>query len=278
MKNISTLVQDIYDVLEHGKVELDEVKLAEMIKRRLEHKQSGATLRMSNFGTPCQKKLWYQVNRPDMAETLPAYVRLNFLMGDIAEEVVLALATQAGHTVTGEQDELSIAGVKGHRDAIIDGVLVDVKTANGRGFEKFKYHKVETDDPFGYHSQLGLYLAGSQEDVSVKNQAAFLAFNKERGHLALDTYTYPQKDWTADIEAKKKMVELPWPPDRGFQAEPHNKSGNMKLCTACSYCPFKKDCWPEMRTFIYSNGPVHLVRVVKEPDVPEVKDAKGTKS
>jgi hypothetical protein len=42
----------------------------------------------------------------------------------------------------------------GHQDAIIDGVLVDCKSASGVGFDKFKYNKLAEDDPFGYVAQL----------------------------------------------------------------------------------------------------------------------------
>ena len=60
------------------------------------------------------------------------------MFGDILEELLLFLAKEAGHTVTGQQDTLSISGVNGHRDAIIDGRLVDVKSASSYSFRKFK--------------------------------------------------------------------------------------------------------------------------------------------
>lgn len=59
-------------------------------------------------------------------------------------------------------------------------------------------------------------------------------------------------------------------PERAFQPEPDGKSGNMKLGLQCSYCNMKHACYPNLRTFIYSNGPRYLTTVVKTPDVPEV--------
>lgn len=50
-------------------------------------------------------------------------------------------------------------------------------------------------------------------------------------------------------------------------------SKNKKLCTSCSYCNFKKQCWPEMRTFMYASGPEFLVEVVDVPRVMEITDA-----
>ncbi len=73
------------------------------------------------------------------------------------------------------------------------------------------------------------------------------------------------------IAHKKAIVELPEPPNRGFMAEPDGKSGNMQLCMECRYCEYKHTCWPGLRTFLYSGGPRFLTKVVKEPDVPEVK-------
>ena len=50
-----------------------------------------------------------------------------------------------------------------------------------------------------------------------------------------------------------------------IEPEPDGKSGNTKLCTQCSYCDFKKICWPHMRTFIYKGGPRYLINVAREP-------------
>ena len=47
-------------------------------------------------------------------------------------------------------------------------------------------------------------------------------------------------------------------------------SPNTKLSMQCSYCEYKKMCWPKLRTFIYSYGPEYLVDVRKEPKVPEI--------
>ena len=61
-------------------------------------------------------------------------------------------------------------------------------------------------------------------------------------------------------------------PERCYPDIPDGKSGNMKLSVPCSYCSFKEHCWPELRTFIYSNGPRYLTKVVRTPDVYEATD------
>jgi hypothetical protein len=274
MKNISTLVPDILEVLSNNKpVKIDTQKLAEVLGARLSEDKGASVLRMSNLGTPCERKLWYSINKPELAEPLPPEARLQYIIGDISEEVVLSVAEQAGHTIKGRQDTVELHGVTGHRDAVIDGVVVDVKSTSPYGFEKFKDHKLETDDPFGYIDQLNMYREASKDDplVKVKGEAAFLAVQKVTGKLALDRYKSNNKDYAKIVQAKRGMLAEQVPPKRAFMPEPDGTSGNMKLSVACSYCPFKKECWNGsnngrgLRAFGYANGPRYLTHVAREP-------------
>lgn len=282
-KNISTLVNDIENLLENGVENIDDDLLKRFlnglvddVKNRLlkENRIRDAVLRFSNIGQPCERKLWFEINKSEESEPLRSEHHLKFIFGSIIEELMLFLAELAGHKVTGRQDESDIAGIKGHRDAIIDGTLVDVKSASSYSFKKFKEGKLEGDDAFGYIPQILSYLEASQNDEELKDKdrAAFLVVDKTLGHITLDFHDRKEDvDWTKFFEEKKEMVAGDIPP-RGFEPEPMGKSGNMKLGTNCSYCPFKKTCFPEVRTFLYSYGPVHLTEVAREPDVPEIKE------
>ena len=281
-KGIDTLVEDIHSVLE-GKGGWDEavaehfnVAVDNLMDVRLNtSRPSGpGTLRMSNIGQPCARKLWYHVQGTDSEELQPS-ARLKFLYGDIIEEVLLSLAEAAGHDVQGRQDELYVGSIKGHRDGVIDGMLVDVKSASTFGYKKFKEGHLKDDDPFGYISQLSGYLLASQDDplVTNKKEAAFLVMDKQHGHICLDVYNLEEemRELPAQIEWRKSMVAKPTPPFRLFSDVPQSKtSPNRKLPTNCSYCGYKKECWPEARKFIYSHGPEYLTKVVKTPKVPEV--------
>lgn len=278
MPDIKTLIPDIQSLLSSGKdfspEALDALgeQFKALIKDRLQpRKPREGVLRMSNFGAP-DRQLWYQVNKPEKAEPLPPEAYLKFLYGDIIELLVLFLAKEAGHTVTHQQAEVEVGGVKGHPDAVIDGVLVDVKSASGYGMQKFERHELEKNDPFNYLYQISLYLEALKDDkaLGVKKEGSFLAVDKSSGKLALDTYKKKNVDFLGEVEDKKKMLHGELPP-RCHEPEPDGMSGNKKLSVPCSYCSFKKECWPEMRTFAYSNGPRHLVVVKKVPDVPEVK-------
>lgn len=276
---LNTLVQDIYDLLESGKANLDPVRLSNMIVTKLDQQDNKLTLRMSKAGEKCLRKLWYGVNSPEKAEPLPGRVRLHFLNGDLAEETILSLVEQLpNHTIVGRQEEVEIDGVKGHIDGIIDGTVVDVKSANSRGMEKFKYHKLDTDDPFGYRDQLELYYEALKDDprVTEKGKVAFLAYDKELGHLILDEYPVRNKPWKEILQNIKTELGKPEPPKRYYTDEKDGESGNRQLCLQCRYCDYKNECWKDsnggagLRKFLSSQGPKWLTKVLKQPKISEI--------
>lgn len=280
MTNISTLVDDIYQLFEKEKFNPTPEavadfgqKLAQHITDRIAEERGKPDLRISLLGTKCERKLWYMINHPEWAEKLSAETRIKFLYGDLLESLLLFLAEQAGHKIEGLQDTVTLHGVKGHRDAIIDGRLVDVKSASTQSFKKFKNNEVSGDgDSFGYQDQLNGYYQASQEDPALvdKEHISFLAIDKQFGHITLDTYRPNNVDYGEKIDRLRRIIALIDPPARSFGSESDGKSGNEKLGTYCSYCAFKSKCWPFLRTFIYARGPVYLTKVERVPDVPEV--------
>lgn len=284
MKKINTLVQDIYKELETrgGWDQAITDYFIELMKDFAETRMAtpedqedrGPTLRLSQMGTPCKRKLWYNINQPGDSASLPPSTLLKFKYGDIIEALVLSLAKAAGHKVEGEQDTLYVEGIKGHRDAVIDGITVDVKSASSYAFKKFESGGLRDDDPFGYISQLSSYvLAGRDHEVeSHPTLGAFLVVDKQNGTLCLDMYDLgPEIDEkVSEFQYIKEMVQQPSPPERTFGDEPDGKSGNRKLCVQCSYCDYKSSCWPKLRTFLYSGKPRFLTDVQKLPRVPEV--------
>lgn len=268
MKNINTLIRDIYSLFDNAIVIKKEEavefgkQLGEMLVSRLSERHESGTVRLSNAGTPCKRKLWYSVNVPQLAEKLDAPTRIKFLFGDITELLVLFLAKIAGHSVTNEQETVYVAGVPGHIDALVDGELVDVKSASPYSFDKFKEGLTRENDSFGYITQLGSYRSALGH-----KRAHFLPVNKVLGHLHLDTHDDDGTDYERVIEDAKATVALPTPPERGYTDVEDGKSGNRKLGINCSYCGFKDTCWPNLRVVPYANGPRFLTRVVREPNL-----------
>lgn len=284
---LDNLVGDIYNVIRQrgGWTTLlsDELgaEIAELATDRFINRDTDRTdLRMSMLGYKCSRKQWYMINAPHIGDDLTGQTRLKFFYGDMIEALVIKLIEAAGYRVEGKQDELDILGVKGHRDIVVNGVLLDVKSCSPYSWQKFKEHKLEEDDPFGYLSQISSYLYASKNDplVTHKNTGGFIAINKVTGEIALDLYHFDELSLAykeIEVESVKTMVNGPIPQDRlepVTQRKDGSPDGNLKLCTDCSYCDYKKDCWPEMRTFLYSYGPEYLVRVVNEPRVPEAKE------
>lgn len=275
-KSVKTLVNDIYELF-RGDDKFTTAGISEFadgltkrISAKLSEKHEARRLRLSSLGTPCDRKLWYSINRPDLAGALPPYVRIKFLFGDILEELLLWLARQAGHKVEREQEEVKLNGVVGHIDAVVDGSLVDCKSASSYSFTKFKEHTLHDNDSFGYLTQLDSYLHSTPE-LPLGDEAHFLVIDKTLGHICLDTHPKTDTDYGRLIEDKKQMLGFPVPPERGFKDEPMGSSGNRKLGVNCGYCDFNRTCWPSLRVFNYARGPVHLTVVKKEPDVPEIK-------
>ena len=272
MKTIDTLIGDIYNVLDSGIENPNEeyvqqfaTNLATILKDTVigYSKERKGTLRMSNVGRPCKRQLWYE-SKGEKGEELDPKTKLKFMYGNIVEEVLLYLAKEAGHAVSHEQEEVEISGIVGHMDAVIDDVVIDVKSASSYAFKKFKENKLEDDDSFGYIPQLSGYAKALG-----KSQAAFLAMDKNTGELAL-TPIKQLADIEAIIDHTKSTVNSDVTPERGYPEVADGKSGNRKLHPICGYCAFKKSCYPDMRGFRYSNGIKYLTYVAKPPNVPEI--------
>lgn len=274
MPSINSLASDIYSLLETGIEEDITEKTKEFGERvgwllhdRLKPRQDKRTLRMSNIGKP-DRMLWYEVNETIPKEEFNGPTYLKFLYGDLIEEIVLFLAEVSGHSVSDRQRQVTVDGIVGHIDAVIDGVLVDVKSTSPHSFKKFKDGTLRNDDPFAYIPQLSGYLKGTG-----MTDGAYVAVDKQNGYVHV--MTLEDRD-TFDIQGRinhiKEVVEKTEPPERCFSPEPMGKSGNLKLPVGCSYCPFKLTCWADvgLRKFIYSTGPVWMTHVEKEPDVLEV--------
>lgn len=279
-KQLKDLIGDIFGLFDQPRKVTQEQAdqfgsaVSKVIMNRLTEYKERRHISMSNVGTACKRKLWYQVNKPELGEKLPGPARLKFLFGDLVEQMIILLAKVAGHSVTEEQKEVHFAGITGHTDCRIDGVLVDVKSASTAAMDKFKPGGLEFDDPFAYLSQLRSYTIADGSATG-----AFLAVDKTLGNLVLAEY--PAGDPTElekQIEYTKMVVNRPEPPDRAYTDELDGKSGNRKLGTACSYCAFRSDCWPGLRTFLYSGRPRFLTRVDRLPDVPELKNETASPS
>lgn len=279
-QRLSSLATDIYRILSEGCEVTDAeatefgTEIATLIKDRLQERLGPPrqfTLRMSNIGKGA-RQLWYE-KRHGSEETLPPHTVLKFIYGDIIESLLLFLAERSGHSVTARQAEVVVDGIKGHIDADIDEVTVDVKSASTYSFRKFANGSLLEDDPFGYVEQLAGYCDARDTD------GAFLAVDKQNGHVAY--LSIPKAELKAAVNVQeriaflKQAVEADNEPERCYSDEEEGASGNRVLGINCSYCSHKGRCWADsnnglgLRTFLYSNGPKFFTQVKREPKVRE---------
>jgi hypothetical protein len=287
MKKIDTLIDDIESVIYGlgGWTRSIALNLGQNIgisanKRFSKPQEPRGYLSLSSVGTPCKRKLWYKVNQPALGEPLSANLLLRFFYGDMIEELVLAMVRASGHKLEGSQDRLDVHGIRGHRDCIIDGMTVDVKSCSSYAFKKFKEGSLRDNDAFGYISQLSSYVYAGKDDplVTDKTHGAFLAIDKVSGEICLDVYDFTEDLKTKEEEmlAAKELVAGDIPTDRVQPVPAGKASPNTKLDKSCQFCEYKKACWPNLRMFKYSYGIEYLVHVEKEPKVEEVFDDTGS--
>ena len=286
MKSIYSLVTDIQHMVskESWIDEQVRIQIGNGIADALSHSASQRgegtkrTLRLSQMGSRCPKALWHSIHTPELGERLPASAIIKYTYGHIIESLIIQMAKASGHEVVGEQDVVTLDGIVGHRDCVIDGCIVDVKSASSFSFQKFKDGSIETSDTFGYLDQLDGYVVGSRNDplVRVKDKGYLLAVDKTLGHLALHEHHIRERNILDRIRYYKEIVDLKEPPRCGCDTVADGKSGNTKLDVKASYSAYKHCCFPGLRTFLYSSGPVYLSKVVRRPadHIKEI-DAKG---
>lgn len=237
----------------------------------------------SELGSPCQRRTWYRFHG-HAGETLTPPALIKFLYGDILEELMLFLAEKAGCVVEGQQGQVIVDldngwVLRGRIDAIIDGVVTDVKSASTFAMRKFEsLEALRKDDPFGYEDQLVGYGAGLNRSGEI---VKFLAVDKTLGNMA-ELAIPVTEEAVANLKNKARNLSVilegssPPPKMAGFEV-PDGKSGNMAVCTTCSYCPYKTTCHADtnggkgLRLFMYAGKPKWLTKVVRQPAVPEIK-------
>mgnify|MGYP003115075799 FL=1 len=281
-KNLSTLVEDIYqtvtDITGGDKEVPDELlnELGQKIARTIKtwstpQHHNKFKLRMSNIGRPTRQLYYSQKDTQEIKHH--ASTQIKFLYGHIMEDLLIFLTKLSGHAVTDEQKEVLVDGVLGHMDCKIDGEVIDIKTASGFGFKKFKNKTLAEDDPFGYVSQLAGY-----ERAEGTDNGGFLALNKESGELTL----YQPEDLDkpnvntliSNIESALKGEA---PPDKCYKPIKSGSKGNMKLPMGCVYCSHKFVCNADtndgkgLRVFKYAKGLEYMTKVVSLPKVEEIQ-------
>lgn len=284
MKDISTLVEDIYNVADPEshfditrEVLTPALKDISMALTRTLTADDGSSyyIRPSNVGRGLRWH-YFMHKFPNSGEKFNGQRKLLFQAGHIQEAILLMYIKLAGHKVTHEQGKAEINGVSGSMDCVIDDYLIDVKTTSDYSFKKFKEGTIDLEnDPFGYIAQLSTYKAGLLEQgVKIKGQG-WLAYNKNNSELALhlipDNQLIDANNKIDGIRAAQEGKDMPKELCPGSEPKVE-ANGNKQMAMTCEYCPFKDKCWPDFKVYRYSNKDRFYVDIVKEPRVEDVTD------
>ena len=213
-------------------------------------KRKDFTLRMSNVGRPtCQ--LWYEKNKPETALPRSNNFMMNMMLGDIVEAVFKGLL-KAAKVEYQESDTVTLkckdAEVSGSYDLVIDGAVDDVKSASDWSYRN-KFASFETlrdGDAFGYVGQL----VGYAKATGLK-PGGWWVVNKANGSFKYVPATGIDEEKemlniiktvkTVDTNKFKRCFE---PVEETFRGK---ATGNKMLCKECSFCDYRKACWPKLK-------------------------------
>lgn len=207
-------------------------------------------LRMSNVGRPtCQ--LWFEKNKPESAQPKSTNFLMNMMLGDIVEAVFKGLLTEAGVKYD-DSDSVTLTlsdgtEINGTYDLVIDGAVDDVKSASDWSYRnKFdSYESLASGDGFGYIGQLAGYAKATG-----KRAGGWWVVNKANGKFKYlpATGIDIDKEMSYIEETSKKVQENKF--ERCFEPEDEKfnrkLTGNKVLNKNCTFCDFRKACWPNL--------------------------------
>lgn len=132
---------------------------------------------------------------------------------------------------------------------VLDGKVDDIKSASPWSFEnKFKdFHTLNSDDTFGYVSQLVGYAKAADKEVG-----GWWVVNKVNGDFKYVSASEADTDHVLEkIEETYDYIDKDKPFERCFEAVPETyrgkASGNMKLSKTCGWCDYRHKCWPDLK-------------------------------
>jgi len=217
------------------------------------------TIRMSGLGRPlCQQ----QMQLSGKEEVMDYSTFMKFIFGDLIEAVAIMSLRLSGANIIDIQKpvELNLGEdiiIKGTLDLIMDdgtGPKVwDIKSASDFAFNhKFGsfggYEKIKADDAFGYIMQG--YLYATAVDLPF---GGWIVVNKNSGEWTIcevpEDQEADRKAYMKDALSRAKYLLSNHEFTRGFKDEREmhkgKPTGNRVMCTSCSFCGFKNECWPD---------------------------------
>ena len=230
MKNLSTVVEDIYETLsclsDSRDLEIpDELledfgeRMKEVLRNWSKPYKAKTSLRMSIIGRPL-RRLWYDLKKGHLSKAhMPSSTLIKFLYGHMCEEVLLLFVKMSGHKVEAEQKEVVVGTDEG-------GFLAMNKESG----------------------ELALYQPGPLVKINVREKIRRIREAEKLDYPPSRCYNPIPEGKSGNMRLPRQCVYCP------HKIDCHSDANNRK----------------GLRVFRYSSGLKYLTRVIVEPKVLEV--------
>tara|TARA_E500000318_G_scaffold90462_1_gene88381 strand:- start:1014 stop:1898 length:885 start_codon:yes stop_codon:yes gene_type:complete len=245
----------------HLKTFLEDCKVA--VSRQLQRESREFRIRMSGLGRPLCQQL---MEREGYTEEVDYNSVLRFLFGDITEAILMLVLRESGCKIVDFQKEVELplgdSTIKGTLDVVLEDEtgtkkVWDIKSASEWAFRyKYKagYEKMKEDDLFGYLMQGHLY-----SEALGMPFGGWIVINKSSGEVAVvEVPDWQEEDrelYMKDARSRIKQLVNPNTKVTKFKSEPEmvkiagfsEPTGNKILAKPCTFCGFRKHCWPKAK-------------------------------
>lgn len=227
-------------------------------------------LGMSQFGTECDRALWYGWRKVHDPEPLDGRRIRLFETGHLEEGRLIGDLRSAGMVVadavpqTGRQFGVwSLGGhLRGHLDGTIDGVpdapktthVLECKTHNDKSFKALVKDGVARSKP-GHVSQMQFYM-----HFTGLTRALYVAVNKNDDQLYAERVRYDAMAALQLVARAERIIRADQPP-----AKLHDDP-TAKAAFACGWCPARTVCHEGAWARVNCRTCLHATPVVDEGD------------
>lgn len=215
-------------------------------------------LRLSSIGRCLRQQAYNILGFEVNGKEIDPRAKMVFFQGDMAEMAIVELAKLAGCNIKHsdlEQQEVTINGVTGHPDGVLEtaleNYLVEVKSMSSYSFADFESGEIDE----GYLYQINAYLYALK-----LNKCIVIALNKDAGVMCeriIEANADIQKQILLNILALK-LVTKENLPEAKYQP---NEKGIYPW--NCLYCGWWKTCHPTAETKLIGKS-TKLVEPKKE--------------
>lgn len=243
-------------------IEAGKNRFVHLIKRQfMEDRKSGkGRIYPSSVGGKCARKLAYQYHGYEREE-FPARKHLQWFIGDLAELGVLSTMKAAGLDVGLNNEYIPVEFGEHELHGFIDGLLhhegetylLEVKSKTHYGFKRFQSNG--PDNKWGNLSQANLYMKTLDLD-----RAVYFVVDRSTGKMCEHLMSFDEEyvEWARRNFAEVMESTEDNLPDRFVSLEEldwHPQLKCYELGTVCSYCDYKKYCWPKAEKEIVGGKP-----------------------